>query len=722
MSRFWLWPWLLPLLLVLAGCMTATPVPVPAADRDTIDLSAGWQFRFQDGWTVEQASTAPDPQWQPVSLPHTWNRLGEYRLDRTEVTDNRQGTGWYRRTIDGRALDPAKRHYIEFDAVGNVADVWLNGRPLGRHAGAFTRFRVEFGDALNNDGPNLLIVRADNSDPRPGSATADVIPLLGDFFVHGGIYRPARIVSVPASHIALDDFGGPGLYATTSVAGGDSASVAVVVRLSGAREGQELVVAIADADGRAVARSSVRLAEGQRTVETTLAVSGPRLWDGRSDPHLYAVTATLMRDGAPLDTVRQPLGIRTARFDPDEGFFLNGERLELRGVSRHQDRLGHGWALSPADEEQDMALIAEMGANSVRVAHYPQSDYWFDLADRAGMVVWAEVPFVNKVSFADAPASDALRENARVQMTEMIRQNFNHPSIVTWGIGNEVDIDLAFKRLGPQADARPLLRELNALSHAEDPSRPTVLADCCEATPGDKADYLPVLTGEADLMGYNRYFGWYYGKTADLGPHLDLLHARHPAIPLSVSEYGAGGALTQHSDHPEGRPTNVTGRPQPEEFQAWWHEQSWPQIRKRKYLWGSWIWNMFDFSSRIRREGDAIDINTKGLVSYDRTVKKDTFYYYKAQWSGEPVVHITSRRFDRRTEPGTRIKIYSNAPSVAVTLNDRPLGEAPCIDRVCVMTGIELSPGINAIGARATFGDVAVADRVEWRLVDAGGE
>ena len=245
-----------------------------------------------------------------------------------------------------------------------------------------------------------------------------------------------------------------------------------------------------------------------------------------------------------------------------------------------------------------------------------------------------------------------------------------------------------------------------------------MIADCCEATPGDKTDYLPVLSGESDLMGYNRYYGWYYGEVGDLGPHLDMLHARHPAIPLSVSEYGAGGALTQHSDDPEGRPTNVTGRPQPEEFQSWWHEQSWPQIREREYLWGSWIWNMFDFSSRIRREGDAMDVNTKGLVSYDRKTKKDAFFYYKAQWSAEPVVHITSRRFARRTDPITRIKVYSNAESVALTLNGESLGDVPCVDRVCTLEDARLVPGRNAVAVTATIGGVAVGDSVEWMLVE----
>lgn len=706
--------WLLAALLMLSGCASVPPSSI-SSEREIRPLSDNWEFVYRTGWTHEEADASAQG-WQAVTLPHTWNRLGEYRETRTEATDNRQGTGWYRRTIDGTALDPAKRHFAEFDAVGNVADVWLNGRHLGRHAGAFTRFRIDLTPALDLAGPNRLLVRADNSDPQPGSTTADVIPLLGDFFIHGGIYRPARLVSVPASHIALDDFGGPGVYATPTLRPDGSAKIDVLVRLSGARDGQRVVARLADASGLTVAEAQVAASEGEREIFIALDLAEPRRWNGSADPYLYRLDAALLDGSRQIDSVSQPVGIRSFRMDADAGFFLNDRPLQLRGVSRHQDYLGKGWALTPDDHARDMALIAEMGANSIRVAHYPQAVEWFDLADRYGMLVWAEVPFVNKVAFGDAPASDALVANARLQTTEMIRQYFNHPSVVTWGIGNEVDIDLAFKRLGPKADARPLLRELNALSHMEDPSRPTVIADCCEATPGDKAPYLPVLTGEADLMGYNRYFGWYYGKVDDLGPHLDTLHARHPGVPLSVSEYGAGGALTQHSNHPEGRPTNITGRPQPEEFQSWWHEQSWPQIAKRKYLWGSWVWNMFDFSSRIRREGDAIDVNTKGLVSYDRKVKKDAFFYYKAQWSAAPVVHITSRRFTKRTDPVTRIKVYSNAPAVALSLNGRPLGEVPCIDRVCIRENVVLARDLNVVIASAVFAGQAFGDRVAWTL------
>lgn len=701
---------------MLTGCATVAPEREGEITRRTIDLTEGWSFRYDDTWTPEAARSADAEAWKQVALPHTWNRLGEYRLERTEATDNRQGKGWYRRLIDGHSLDPALLHVIEFDAIGNVADIWLNGQHLGQHAGAFTRFRVDLTPALDFAGENVLLVRADNSDPQPGSTTQHVIPLLGDFFIHGGIYRSARLISVPESHIYLADYGGPGLYATSRVLDGGAAEVEVTVRLAGARSGQDLALALVDAAGSKVAAQRIAVTGGQKEVRLTLPVASPRLWDGRADPHLYRLSATLGENGRTLDRVEEHIGIRTIHFDPDEGFFLNGKRLQLRGVSRHQDYFGQGWALSPEDNARDMALIAEMGANSVRVAHYPQAEQWFDLADRYGMVIWAEVPFVNKVGFDDSLAAPELVDNAHRQMVEMIRQNINSPAIVTWGIGNEVDIDLAFGRLGPKADARPLLRELNTLAHREDPSRPTVIADCCEATPGDKADYLPVLSGESDLMGYNRYFGWYYGKVEDLGPHLDLLHRRHPAIPLSVSEYGAGGALTQHSDDSEGRPTNVTGRPQPEEFQSWWHERSWPQIREREYLWGSWIWNMFDFSSRIRREGDAMDINTKGLVSYDRRTRKDAFFYYKAQWSEEPVVHITSRRFTQRPEPVVRIKIYSNAPQVALALNGEDLGEVQCLDRICTLEGIRLAPGVNMVTARGDFAGVAVIDSVEWQL------
>lgn len=703
--------------LALGGCTTPRALFVPRADsREVRELTDGWQFRFDNDWDERHALAAPASEWQSVSLPHSWNRLGEYRLERTAATDDRQGKGWYKLPIDGRTLDPDKRHFIEFDAVGNVADIWLNGRHLGRHAGAFSRFRFELSRALDFDGKNMLAVRADNSKPEPGSSTEHVIPLLGDFFIHGGIYRPARLISVGQSHISLSDFGGPGVYVDSSLTADGRAAVAVRAKLTNARAGQQLDVRLVDAGGAVVASGQQPVSTAAGVTRLTLELDSPRLWNGRSDPYLYRLVTALVEHREILDRVEQPIGIRTIRFDPDIGFFLNGRHVPLHGVSRHQDHLGKGWALRREDHERDMALIAEMGANTVRFAHYQHAPLWFDLADRAGMAVWAELPFVNKVSFGNTEASPELIANARQQMIELIRQNYNHPSVITWGIGNEVDIDLAFKRLGPRADARPLLRELNSLSHAEDASRPTVIADCCQATPGDKAGYLPTLTGEADLMGYNRYFGWYYGKVGDLGPHLDALHAKYPKVPLSVSEYGAGGALTQHVEDPAAHKINAGGRPHPEEYQSWLHEQTWPQLRERRYLWANWIWTMFDFSTRIRKEGDATDINDKGLVTFDRKVRKDAYFYYKAQWSDQPVVHITSRRLAQRTDPVTNIKLYSNADRVALALNGKALGEIACVDRICRLDNVRLAPGMNVIEAAAEFSGATLRDRVEWRL------
>ncbi|MBE1526678.1 beta-galactosidase [Sphingopyxis sp. OAS728] len=714
------------LLAVLLAACSANPAPVPppaapVAARTATELATGWQFRFDDTLTPEAAAALADTDWQTVALPHTWNRLGEYRIGRTDATDNRQGKGWYRLRLDGATLPVSKRHVIEFDAVGNLADLWVNGRHVGSHAGAFSRFRFDVTDFLDPAGPNTILLRADNSAPVSGSTTQHIVPLDGDFFIHGGIYRPARLLHVAPSHIALDDHGGPGVYATPTIVGG-AGKLAVRVKLTGAIAGQSLVAVLRDGAGRTVAEGTTPLTARQGEVSLRLDVAAPRRWNGRVDPYLYRLETRLADGSGTIDSVTVPVGFREFRVDPNTGFYLNGKQLPLHGVSRHQDYLGKGWALAPEDHARDMALIAEMGANTVRFAHYQHAPDWFDLADRAGMVVWAEVPFVNRPSNDGSPGSTELVANAKAQMVELIRQNYNHPSIVTWGIGNEVDLDVVTGRAPPATDARPLLRELNTLSHAEDPTRPTVLADCCEAThegavPAGERPRQPVLTGISDLMGYNRYYGWYYRDVSDLGPHLDRMHARYPAIPISVSEYGAGGALSQHVEDGAKHKIAHASRMHPEEFQNWYHEQTWPQLRDRPYLWANWIWNMFDFSSKIRQEGDATDVNDKGLVTYDRKVKKDAFFYYKAEWSDAPVVHITSRRWTVRTEPLTKIKVYSNAPAVAVTFNGKPLGDIACVESICEVRDIRLTPGANRAVATARFDGKDVSDAVDWTLI-----
>lgn len=663
--------------------------------------------------------------WETVTLPHTWNQIGSYSIEPARQKHDFQGVGWYRLKLDESLPAAGKRYFLDFGAVGAIADVWVNAVHVGSHAGAFSRFRVDITEALRANDGNVIVVRADNSKPARGSSTEHVIPLMGDFFVHGGLYRDVALISVPAAHIELLDFGGPGVYASTAEIDRGGALIDVLTRMrndDNVPRSLVLEVKILDDAGRTAAerQSSVELtatSTGEHSMQLHLA--DPHLWNGRRDPYLYKLAVTLRDEERTLDQIEQPLGVRSFRIDPEQGFFLNGSPLQLHGVSRHQDWLDRGWAVTHADHVHDMALIAELGANTVRLAHYQHADDWFDAADRTGMIAWAEVPFVNKVAFGNAPASPALIANARQQLIELIRQNYNHPSVVTWGVGNEVDIDMAFGRLGPKADARPLVRELHELARAEDPSRPTALADCCEDTPVNTIEGLPSLAGITDLMGYNRYFGWYYGGLGDLGPHLDALHAKHPQVPLSVSEYGAGGALSQHTDNPAGGRINTSGRPHPEEFQSWFHERSWPQLQRRRYLWASWIWNMFDFSSDIRREGDATDINDKGLVSFDRRVKKDAFYFYKAHWSSEPVLYITGRRYVERRYPVTDVRVYSNAATVSLTLNGRELGSVPCEERICVFKDVALDAGTNELGATAQFGERRLHDTVNWNAPPA---
>jgi len=711
---------ILPAALVLLSAGGASlEAAVPASSpRIVTPLMTGW--RFHDGAEPADAASPrfSDSGWQQVALPHSWNALGEYALKNSEKTRNRQGEGWYRLTIDGSALPHTKRQFLQFDGVGNVADVWVNGTHVAHHAGAFARFRVDVSSFLRPNGANVIAVRADNSRPAPGSTTQDVIPLQGDFFIHGGLYRPVSLISLGAAHIDLLDHGGPGVYVRTASLKDGLATIEVSTRLDrGQRQGLKLRTRIED--GAAVA-ATAEVAATNDVVQQSIAVPRPHLWNGRKDAHLYTATVELLDHGQVIDRVRQQFGIRTFHFDPQLGFFLNGRHVALHGVSRHQDYLGRGWALTRADHERDMAMIEDLGANTIRMAHYEHAQDWYDLADRAGMIVWAELPFVNKLSFTDASATPALAANAREQLTELIRQNYNHPSVVTWSIGNETNIDVAFGRLGAKADPRPLLDELHALARSEDPDRPTTIADCCEDTPNVKVADLPILAGHSELMGYNRYFGWYYGKTSDLGPHLDALHAKHPDIPISVSEYGAGAALSQHSDNPEGGPINAGGRPHPEEYQGWYHEQSWPQLKSRSYLFATWIWNMFDFSSTVRHEGDAIDINDKGLVTFDRKVKKDAFYYYQAQWREDiPVLHITGRRYVDRAYPVVDVRIYSNLREVSLFLNGRPAGAVRCSQGVCVVPGLQLGTGPNHVEARGQFGGRSVSDAVDWTAPDA---
>ena len=554
------------------------------------------------------------------------------------------------------------------------------------------------------------------------------MPLLGDFFIHGGLYRPVRLVLTDPVHVDMLDFGGPGVYANSRRTQSGGAEVAVRTRLrnDGALSVPiQLTARLVDGSGRVAGQATQRLTlapHSSAEAPQHLEIARPHLWQGISDPYLYRLSVEIgTAAGRRLDRVEQNFGIREMRLDPARGFLLNGKPLKLHGVGLHQDREGKGWALSQADVAETMAILREMGANTIRLTHYQHGPWIHDLADRYGLVLWDEIPLVTVWTLTNdqKEAPPAILANARQQLQELIRQNYNHPSVAVWSIANEVDFgpnrpDFLGKPPATIADPMPLLHSLDALAKAEDSSRPTVLATCCE---GNGMPEIPVVATATDAAGANRYYGWYYGRPADLSASLDTLHATRPGQPLAVTEYGAGGATTIHTDDPLGGPIDMGGRVQPEEYQAWVHEQSWPILKSKPYLWSTWLWNGFDFASTVRAEGDSQDINTKGLVSYDRRIRKDAYYFYKANWTETPTVHINGRRYTDRAYPVTDIRVYSNAPSTSLELNGRSLGiRTHCPDRICVWPAVRLAAGADRIVATGAFASGPVRDSIEWQL------
>lgn len=721
---------LIPSAILAQSAATQAPRGASAA-RSVVDLSTGW--RFHKGDDAAQSQTFSDADWQSVTVPHTWNRIGQYepaaKVETTRALDTYQGIAWYRLNFDTPALHDGQRLWLEFDAASRRAEIWVNGRKLGAHDGGFSRFRFDATDFVIPGTKNLLAVKVDNSPPKPGGATADSLPLLGDFVVQGGLYRPVRMVVTNAAHVDMTDFGGPGVYARTDRIDAAGASVSLLSKF--ANDGVAAFSGTAHArlvatDGTVVAEASAPVRLGSKAkgeIRLRLAVPKPHLWQGTRDPYLYSLEVELRdRKGRIVDVQRQAYGIREVRIDPARGFFLNGTHVPLHGVGFHQDSMGSGWGMTEAEIADRIATIRDMGANTIRLTHYQHGQTVHDLADRQGLILWDEIALVTAWTLDETqgPAPAGIRAQARQQLQEMIRQNYNHPSVAVWGIANEVDFGpgrpdfLGRGLVVKPSDPAPLLRELNTLAIAEDPSRQTTLATCCEDR--DMPD-VPEVAGITQTSGANRYFGWYYGKPDGLAPHLDTLHAKRPGQPQSLTEYGAGGALSLHTDDPLGGPIDMGGRNQPEEYQSWLHEKTWPIIAARPFIWASWIWNSFDFATSTRTEGDARDINTKGLVSYDGKIRKDAFYYYRANWSQEPTVHLAGRRYADRAYQSVDIRAYSNAPSTELRINGRSVGTMTRCDNVtCVWPEVRLEPGENRLEAIGKFDKGEVRDTLTWQL------
>jgi len=594
--------------------------------RTIMDLCTKWAFS-------KEATARPEAMpenWYWVNLPHTWNAIDGQDGD----NDFYRGTCWYAKSFEKHELPAGKRFYLEILGANSSADVYLNGTLLAHHDGGYSTWRVDMTDHLQQT--NLLAIAVDNA------ANDRVYPQMADFTFYGGLYRKVRIIAVEESHFDLDYYGGPGLM-VTPVMDGDNANVEVEAFVTNKLDGQKLSYTLLDQEGNVVA-SAV-----SEECKTSFVIENAHKWHGRKDPYLYTAKVVLLEGEEALDEVSARFGCRSFRIDPNDGFILNGEEYPLRGVSRHQDRWGVGNALLPEHHVEDMDLICEMGATTIRLAHYQHDQFFYDLCDERGLVIWAEIPYISK----HMPTG---RENTISQMKELIVQNYNHPSIVVWGLSNEITMG---------GDTDPDLLEnhniLNDLCHEMDKTRLTTMAAVspCPIT----SPYLDI----PDTVSYNHYFGWYGGETSMNGPWFDNFHALHPDLPIGCSEYGCE-ALNWHTSNP--KQGDYT-----EEYQAYYHEELIKQLFTRKYMWATHVWNMFDFAADARNEGGENGQNHKGLVTIDRKYKKDSFYAYKAWLSDDPFVHLCGKRYVDRVEDVTKVTVYSNLPEVELFCNGESLGK-----------------------------------------------
>jgi beta-galactosidase len=722
-------------LLSLSGCGDSEPAPTAPGGQDggsaaqvrmTVRFMENWKFTKDDRLSVDDALASTGAAWDTVNLPHTWNAKDAASLQSRGYD---RGLGWYR--LEFTTPTTGVRHWIEFGAASLVADVWLNGRSLGRHRGGFNQFRFDVTDAIAAAGANVLVVRVDNRDPNNDDDPTAIDPLGGDYNKAGGLYRHVALISTSAVHFDLGDLGGPGIYASTTTVANGSATVSVRARIqndSNERGDYTVRFSLFDAAGQTsgTAETGAQIAGGASTeVTEDLTIPSAHLWQGVEDPYQYRFVVELIDGGGTtIDRVTTPFGIREFRFDPNQGFFLNGRHVRLHGVAVHQDYLGRAWALSDRDVDKSLALVKEVGANAIRLGHYPFSQYFMEKISELGLLAWAEKASGLRTtveSCSSKQPTDEYLQNARLQLQETIRQQYNHAAVVMRSIGNETEAGQSF--CGDTFDnVTAYLRGLDSLARVEDPTRPTANAEFTYS--GGFAGDLPFTTaGITDVLGTNRYFLWYDLRYENFSPLLDRIHSAFPQQSVGVTEYGAGAALTHHTDNPLGGPPEVRSAPedevsfQPEEYQAYVHEQDWRVISSKPYLWGSFIWNMFDFGSAHRNEGDVLGVNTKGIVSFDRETRKDAFYFYKANWTREPVTYITGRRYTERAYRLNDVKVYSNADTVTLLVNDQPIATmnaAQCDQKACVFKDVVLRRGMSRIVAVGDHAGQRVEDTVTW--------
>ena len=589
--------------------------------RTIVNLNKNWLFS-------QNTNDITLRDGQAIDLPHSWNAVD----GQDGGNDYFRGDCLYVKTLCKADLPAADRYYLEIQGANSSAQVFVNGESLAIHHGGYSTWRVDLTDKLAEQTDIAIVVN--------NAANETVYPQMADFTFYGGIYRDVNLICVSQSHFDLSYYGGPGIQ-VTPVMDGSNANVTVQTWITNPKAGQEISYTITDQEGNLVAQTVSTETQVNFTIENA------HKWHGRKDPYLYTAQIALLENGNAIDNVSARFGCRSFEINPSKGFILNGEEYPLRGVSRHQDRWGYGNALLKEHHEEDIDLICQVGCTTIRLAHYQHDQYFYDLCDERGLVIWAEIPYISK----HMPTGC---ENTISQMKELIVQNYNHPSIVVWGLSNEISIG------GSNDDLLKNHHILNDLCHEMDKTRLTTIAAVSMCSMDDPYLQIP------DVVSYNHYFGWYGGDTSMNGPWFDNFRKKHPNIPIGISEYGCE-ALNWHTSNP-------TQGDYTEEYQAYYHEELIKQIAARPYLWATHVWNMFDFGADARNEGGENGQNHKGLVTFDRQYKKDSFYAYKAWLNPEPMVHLCGKRYIDRVEEVTRVTVYSNQPTVELFANGVSLG------------------------------------------------
>lgn len=649
-----------------------------------VPLNSGWLFTKEET-NLDGEGTG----FEDVTLPHTWNAED----GNTGGSDYYRGTCTYKKLVHIDEAYEGRHIYLEFGAANSEAKIYVNGKLVDRHIGGYSLFRVNVTDAIQYGKDNLIMLKVDNSHIE------EVYPLMADFTFFGGLYREAQLIIVNDVHIDLEDHGSQGVYVSQKEVSRESATIGIetkIVNKGMEKASVEVQYRLLDQEGNEVASTSLAsVVTCSTSFIQDLTVKSPTLWHGTLNPYLYQLITTVNMNGVEIDRRENRIGLRYYEVHPQKGFFLNGESMKLNGVSRHQDRAVKGWALSKEDQKEDIKIIKEIGANSIRLAHYQHNPYFYELCDIYGMVVWAEIPLISKNS-----KTDMTGENAKSQMIELIRQNYNYASILFWGVQNETTIG------GKKNGLERIVKELHELTKKEDHYRLTTQAQVGHHPDEDS------MNGITDVLAYNKYYGWYYDTCEEFETWLTKFNKVNPGLSLGISEYGCEGILDYHSAEPKVRDYT-------EEYQAIYHEKVLQIFNRHDEIWGTYVWNMFDFASDLRDEGGVKGMNNKGLVTHDRKTRKDAFYYYKATWSKEPVLHITSKRFEERLTSHISVKVYSNQDEVTLIHNGVEVGSISGDEHVFTFENIALNKGDNEFVAKSgTLLDSALFKYVETLTAD----